>query len=217
MDENLIESRLNHLKKSGIIAILRGQNSDRLYQRGLALAEMGCMAIEVTLDSNDTLQIIKKLREKLPEEIMIGVGTMTNSEDATQCFDAGAEFALSPTYPANMIEQCDQVGLLAIPGVANTKELDVAIRDGAQIVKLFPSSKWSLEQLSSISIPWIPVGGIDDQNVWRWLDAGAWCVGMGTNLCGSDLNDKGAGEWADSEEQRTRGIFMELRRYGNPT
>ena len=213
----MINSRLNHLKKSGIIAILRGQNSDRLYERGIALAEMGCKAIEVTLDSNDALQIIRKLRENLPEEIMIGVGTMTHSEEASQCFDAGAEFALSPTYPANMIEQCDQAGLLAIPGVANTKELDLAIRDGAKIVKLFPSSKWSLEQLNSVSIPWIPVGGIDGQNVWRWLDAGAWCVGMGTNLCGSDLNDKGAGEWADSEEQRTRGIFMELRRYRNAT
>ena len=88
------------------------------------------------------------------------------------------------------------------------------IASGASIAKLFPSTDWTPEQLSSVILPWMPVGGVDEQGVWTWLDAGAWCVGMGSNLCGSDLSvpDDKAKTWAESEEQVARGIFMELQR-----
>ena len=62
----------------------------------------------------------------------------------------------------------------------------------------------------------MPVGGVNEASVWPWIDAGAWCVGMGTHLCGSDL-DEGTNYdgWAENEEQRARGIFMELQRRRN--
>ena len=46
---------LKHLREAGVIAILRGEDTDRLYHRGIELAEMGCTAIEVTLDSPNAL------------------------------------------------------------------------------------------------------------------------------------------------------------------
>ena len=63
----------------------------------------------------------------------------------------------------------------------------------------------------------MPVGGVDEQSLWTWLDAGAWCVGMGANLCGSDLDslDASSTNWVGGEEQRARGIFMELQRQRN--
>jgi 2-keto-3-deoxy-6-phosphogluconate aldolase len=116
-----------------------------------------------------------------------------------------------------MIAKCHAAGLLAVPGVANSGELDAALAEGAHVVKLFPSTDWSPGELATVSIPWMPVGGVNDQSVWRWLDAGAWCVGMGAHLCGSDL-DEGAryAGWDDvNEEYRARGIFMELQRRRN--
>jgi len=47
-----VEDILQRLKDARVIAILRGKNPERLYQRGVELAKMGCTAIEVTLDSN---------------------------------------------------------------------------------------------------------------------------------------------------------------------
>jgi len=210
----ILESTLAHLKQAGIVAILRGQNRSRMIERGVALAEMGCTAIEVTLDSPDALEIAQALRQQLPSSVMIGVGTLLDVSQVQNCVDIGAEFALSPTHPEGMVQHCHAASMLAVPGVANSQELDQVIASGASIAKLFPSTDWTPEQLSSVALPWMPVGGVDEQSVWTWLGAGAWCVGMGSNLCGSDLSDSDDSNntWAESEEQVARGIFMELQR-----
>ncbi len=207
----------NRLKEAGVIAILRGQAPSKLFQRGIALAEMGYTAIEVTLDSKDALETIERLRKALPDSVLIGAGTILNHGQIEGCIDAGVTFALSPTFPEGMIEGCHSNGILAIPGVRNVSELRLAQQAGAQIVKLFPSSEWTPEQLDDVSIPWIPVGGIDHQSIWPWLDAGAWCVGMGANLCGSDLDQEGNDnlDWIQNQEQQARDIFMELQRRHN--
>lgn len=214
MESTLLESRLKRLRDAGIIAILRGQNPSRLYQRGLDLASMGCKAIEVTLDSPNALDVVRKLRKNLnPEEVILGVGTLLEAGQVIECIDAGAEFALSPIYPSGMVEHCHSVGILAIPGVANNTELEDVIKDGALIAKLFPSTDWSIEELTDISLPYMPVGGVNEHSLWQWLESGAWCVGMGTHLCGSDLSDSDSRniEWMPSEEQRARDMFMELQ------
>ncbi len=209
-----MEAILQRLKVARVIAILRGKNPERLYHRGIELAKMGCTAIEVTLDSNNALQVIEKLRQDLDESILIGVGTLTDTTQVEACVSAGAQFVLSPIHPKDMIARCQAEGLLAIPGVATPEELNAAIAEGAQIAKLFPSTDWTSYQLESVETPWMPVGGVDEQSLWTWLDAGAWCVGMGANLCGSDLDslDASSANWLGGEEQRARGIFMELQR-----
>ena len=217
MDEGRINSILDHLKDAGVVAILRGQNPKRMIQRGIELANMGCTAIEVTMDSSQALEIIASLRKQLPDSVLIGVGTLLDVEQAKNCFDAGAEFALAPTHPDGMIGHCHSTNMLAVPGVSNSQELEDAIENGARIAKLFPASDWKIEQLNSISLPWMPVGGVDSENMWGWLDSGAWCVGMGSNLCGSDLSGNGneSSTWVESEEQTARDIFMELQRRRN--
>ena len=212
-------STKNRLKKAGIIAILRGQNPSKLFDRGIALAKIGCTAIEVSLDSKDALQIIQRLRTELPDTIQIGVGTILERSQIQACSEAGATFALSPTFPEGMIEDCHANDILAIPGVCNLVELHIAQKAGAQIVKLFPSTEWISEELVDVRIPWIPVGSIDNESIWTWLDAGAWCVGMGANLCGSDLSQEeiGTKDWVGNEAQRARDIFMELQHRHNAT
>ena len=217
MDESRIQAILTHLKDAGIIAILRGQNRNRMIERGIALSEMGCKAIEVTLDSPDALEIVDTLRKKLPDSVMVGVGSLTDLNLIDDCIQAGAEYALSPIHPNGMVQHCHTANLLAIPGVSNAHELNDAISNGARIAKLFPSTEWNPEHIPKQTIPWMPVGGVNSQNIWQWLDAGAWCVGMGSNLCGSDLNDdsKDSTSWVDSEEQVARGMFKELQRRRN--
>ena len=213
-EERSFDSTLAHLKEAGVVAILRGQNRSRMIARGIALAEMGCTAIEVTLDSHDALGIARELRQQLPSSVMIGVGTLLDVGQVKNCVDIGAQFALSPTHPEGMISHCHAANMLAVPGVANSQELEQVIASGAHIAKLFPSTNWTPNQLSPVTLPWMPVGGVDAQSAWKWLDAGAWCVGMGSKLCGSDLSDSddAGNTWAQSEEQNARDIFMELQR-----
>jgi Entner-Doudoroff aldolase len=228
LDEAVIESRLGRLKEAGVIAILRGPNPERMYERGIQLAEMGCKAIEVTLDSPRALEIVEALRRDLdPRDVLIGVGTLLDVTMAEACGLAGAEFALSPVNPSGMVSFCHMNGILAIPGVGSLDELFKASQGGARIAKLFPSTAWDVDILAAApeairNIPWMPVGGVDRKSAWKWLDAGAWCVGMGTHLCGSDLSidpsedprgsELGVVDWRQKEGPRARGMFMELQR-----
>jgi len=210
---------MNRLRQAGVIAILRGQNPARMFQRGIDLAEIGYTAIEVTLDSKNALETIENLRSALDESILIGAGTVLNPQQIESCAKAGVAFALSPIFPDGMIEECHLNNIVAIPGVSNIAELRIAQNAGAEIVKLFPSTEWTLEQLEGVEIPWIPVGGIDYDSIWPWFEAGAWCIGMGANLCGSDLSQEGEGnpDWVRVEAQLARDIFMELQRRHNTT
>ena len=68
----------NRLKNAGIIAILRGQNPSKLFDRGIALAKIGYTAIEVSLDSKDALQIIQRLRNMCAGIHIMAPGWETN-------------------------------------------------------------------------------------------------------------------------------------------
>ena len=104
-----------------------------MIERGIALAEMGCTAIEVTLDSHDGFGIARELRQQMPSSVMIGVGTLLDVGQVINCVDIGAQFALFPTHPEGMISHCHAVNMLAVPGVANSQELEQVIASGAHI------------------------------------------------------------------------------------
>ena len=65
---------------------------------------------------------------------------------------------------------------------------------GAELIKLFPGSVYGSKFISSVlaPCPWLkimPTGGVttDQDNIKNWLDAGAFCLGMGSNLFPSNL------------------------------
>ena len=227
LDEEVIQTRLDHLKRAGIIAIVRGNDPERMYERGHDLVELGCRALEVTLDSPRALDVLYSWSQDFDDEVILGVGTLLDPNEAEECVNAGAKFALSPVNPAGFVNMCSMHGVLGIPGVATLDELFKAQQGGARIAKLFPATSWNVEALQYApptikSLPWIPVGGVDRKSCWKWMEAGAWAVGMGTHLCGSDLaidpindprgSELGLRDWRQREGPRARGIFMELER-----
>ena len=109
-----------------------------MFQRGVDLANMGYSAIEVTLDSKEPLQILQKLRATLPDSVLLGVGTVLDREQIEDCAKAGATFALSPVFPEGMIEDCHANNMLAIPGVSNFAELNIAQKLGCRTRQTLP-------------------------------------------------------------------------------
>lgn len=210
-----MQKLIKRFREAGVIAILRGNNPKRLEERAFELVDLGCKVIEVTLDSPSALDIVHKLSTQLnPEEVLVGVGTLLDVEMIDDCIEAGAKFALSPVSPPLMIEKCHEKGLLAIPGVSTPDEMNDAINRGAKLIKLYPASSWESQMLIGVKTPWIPVGGIDQNTIAEWLDNGAFCVGMGTHLCGSDLSGDDDNDWDVKEAQVARDIFKELQRRG---
>ncbi len=184
-----LESCLERIHRAGFIAILRGDDPDALIERGLRLAEVGVMVMEVTLDSAEAARVFQTLRNELGEQVMLGVGTVMHPETAlVEVAKWGAEFALSPVCPPNFIQIGSDLGILAIPGAGTPDELWKAHLKGALIIKLYPAStNWSPAMVSNLPQPlrmtnMLPTGGISPDDVELWLDSGATAVGLGANL-----------------------------------
>jgi 2-keto-3-deoxy-6-phosphogluconate aldolase len=76
--------------------------------RGVELALMGCLAIEVTLDSPLWREVLAGLKGGLPPHVLLGVGTVmdeTVSQVATAA-SLSASFALSPIDPVGFVDEC---------------------------------------------------------------------------------------------------------------
>ena len=86
-----------------------------------------------------------------------------------------------------------------MPGCATVSEISKAEELGAEVVKIYPASMLggpAFIKAIKGPCPWsqlMPSGGVspDMENLKSWFDAGAYCVGMGSNLITSDIIKEG--------------------------
>jgi 2-dehydro-3-deoxyphosphogluconate aldolase/(4S)-4-hydroxy-2-oxoglutarate aldolase len=158
-----------------------------------ALVKGGIKLIEVTLDSPDSLITISELTNKYKnDEVVIGAGTVLDSESAKQAISAGADFLLSPSLNINFIKTCNRYDKVAIPGAMTPTEILTAKENGADIIKVFPAGNLGPSYLKSIkgpisSINLMATGGIDLENIVDFINSGSDSVGIGSSLVDKNL------------------------------
>ncbi|KAL1496135.1 hypothetical protein AB1Y20_014756 [Prymnesium parvum] len=193
-----IAQTVRGLQASGVLAIFRAKGEPEVaIARGVELAAMGCRAMEVTLDSNDWKAVLSGLRKALPADVMLGVGTVMDDtvSQIGLIKSLGGTFALSPIDPKGFIEECQRHGILAISSAFTPNECWDLHRRGCRMIKLFHAGLSSPAILKSIldvgplgqNLNILPSGGVSPANAAQWWDAGAACVGMGSNLVGKDI------------------------------
>lgn len=130
---------LQYILHHKIVAILRGLNAADVIKVATALHEGGINIIEVTLNSNDALSLIKRLSYTFENKILVGAGTVLTVEDARRAIDAGAKFLISPTLDVDVIKTAKDNSVVSIPGAYTPTEIFTACKNGADIIKVFPS------------------------------------------------------------------------------
>lgn len=197
------------IRDTGVIAILRGVPHNRLLPLADALYQGGIRVIEVTANSEDYLSGIRTLRRHFNDRMQIGAGTILNPMMAQQVIDAGADFVLAPDLNPAVVTTVHEQKRLMIPGIASPSEAIQAHRLGVDLLKLFPASSLGASYIKDLLGPLnhatiIAVGGVNLSNVKEFARAGAFAVGIG-----SELNDRSriAGEdWKGISEAATRFI-----------
>jgi 2-keto-3-deoxy-6-phosphogluconate aldolase len=61
-----------------VVAILRTNNPEVAFHRGVELAALGCQALEVTVDSADFFNLVQRLKAAVGHACLVGAGTVTN-------------------------------------------------------------------------------------------------------------------------------------------
>ena len=119
----------------------------------------------------------------------LGVGSVKTKDEAKMFIDLGASFIVSPFLDKSIAKVCVKNNIPWIPGCGTLTEMMTAEKLGAEVVKLFPGGVFGPKFISSVlePCPWIkimPTGGVtaDFDNISEWFHAGAYCLGMGSNL-----------------------------------
>jgi len=171
-----------------LIAILRGLTESDAAAVGRCLYEAGLRTVEVPLNSPEPLRTITTLRALLPDDCLVGAGTVLTAEQVRLCHDAGAQIIVSPNTDTGVITETLELGMQSLPGTATPSEAFRAIGAGATRIKIFPAAQVGFDGLKAWTavvpreIGLIPVGGVDRSNIGAWLAAGATGLGIGSSL-----------------------------------
>ena len=174
-----------------IIAIIRGANSKDVLNMAKALHEGGVNMLEITMNSPNALSAIEEITAELGDRVVVGAGTVLDSETARAAILAGAKFILSPTVDIETIKMAKRYGAESIPGAFTPTEILSAYENGGDIIKVFPATlgpsfikdiRGPLPQ-----IPLLPTGGIDLNNIQEFMKAGAIGCGIGSALVNTQL------------------------------
>jgi len=141
---------------------------------------------------------LNKWAEKEVPEVVMGVGSVVDAGTTSLYIQLGANFIVSPILNPEMAKTCNRRKILWSPGCGSMSEINYAEELGAEIVKIFPgSSVGGPDFIRAIKgpCPWtsvMPTGGVEPttENLRRWFEAGATCVGIGSNLITKELVEK---------------------------
>ncbi len=176
------------LSTHGLIAILRGLRPDEARDIGLALHGAGIRLIEVPLNSPDPLQSIRILRDALPDDTLVGAGTVLQPEACADIAAAGGQLVVMPHSDPAVIRAAKALDLACAPGVATPTEAFAALAAGADVLKMFPAETlgpvglkaWRAVLTPPVAI--VPVGGVTPDSLAPYLAAGASGFGLGSAL-----------------------------------
>ena len=171
----------------GMVSIIRASSGTLLVDVARALYEGGINIIEVTFTVPGTVDILKQVHRELGDLVLLGAGSVLDSETARAALLAGAEFIVSPVVDQDVIRMCHRYGKLVMPGALTPTEVHAAWEAGADIVKVFPADIGGPGYLKALHGPLpqvrlMPTGGVDLETMVDFLKAGACAVGLGSAL-----------------------------------
>jgi 2-dehydro-3-deoxyphosphogluconate aldolase / (4S)-4-hydroxy-2-oxoglutarate aldolase len=198
-----------------LVAILRAAGAGRFLEVGRVLYEAGVRAIEVTLTSEGALEAFGRLREELPGDALLGVGTVRSVADAELAAAAGAGYLVAPDLRPEVVGWAVERGLPVVPGALTPTEVAAAWAAGATAVKVFPvSAVGGAAYVKAVraplpEVPLVPTGGVGIDDIGAYLDAGAAAVGLGSPLLG-DAGDPD-GDLAALADRARRAVAAATR------
>ena len=171
-----------------LVAVLRGIRPEESEGIGRILYDAGFRLIEVPLNSPEPFASIARFRKALPDDALVGAGTVTSTGQVPQLRECGGEMVFMPHADLDVVRAAKSLGLLCVPGVATPTEAFAALAAGADALKLFPGELITPKVVKAIRavLPketlLLPFGGITPESMRSYVEAGAGAFGLGSGL-----------------------------------
>src|SRR5690349_18059289 len=100
----------------GIIPVIRASSARDAAFAVKAVCAGGIPIAELTMTVPGAIQLIADLVKTMGNNVIIGAGTVLDSETAQRCIDAGAEFIVSPGFNLETVKLAKRQGKLVMAG-----------------------------------------------------------------------------------------------------
>lgn len=188
--------KLDLVRRTKIIAIMRAQQSANMLSAAEAIHAGGVRVIEVTMTTPGALDLISEANQRFGDDVLFGAGSVLDAETARLAILAGAGFIVAPTLSLPVIAMCRRYSIPVMPGCYTPTECLTAWEAGANMIKLFPADVGGPDFVKAILAPMpqleiVPVGGVTVNNVSEFIRKGATAVGVGSSLINQKLVEQG--------------------------
>jgi 2-dehydro-3-deoxyphosphogluconate aldolase/(4S)-4-hydroxy-2-oxoglutarate aldolase len=182
------ERTAERIRSARIVPVLRAPDADAGRVIALRLVAAGLDVLELTATIPGWPDLVAALKAEAPDAV-VGLGTVRTAADAQCAVVYGADFLVSP-YPVPAARAvAAEADVLFVEGGITPAEIGAAADRG--VAKMFPAHLGGPQYLKSVLsvLPGariVPTGGIAVRDVPAWLDAGAFAVGVGSDVYAAD-------------------------------
>lgn len=183
---------LSKIKDCGLVAVVRAKDENEAERITEACIEGGVAAIELTFTVPKAHRLIEHMADRYTGSggIIIGAGTVLDSETARIAILSGAQYVVSPHLDECILRLCARYRIACMPGVFTPTEAVRALENGADILKIFPGDIATPKFIKALHGPlpqaqMMPSGGVSLENAAEWIKAGAVALGAGGSLTGT--------------------------------
>ena len=179
---------ISRIIETGLIPVVRAESSDIAMRAIDAIKQGGISVLEITMTVPGAIRVIEEVARRFGEDVIVGAGTVLDSETARACMLAGAQFIVSPALDLDTISCCRRYSIPVMPGAMTPSEVVAAWKAGADFVKVFPANavggpsyiKALKAPLPQIAL--VPTGGVSLKTAADFIKAGAAALGVGADL-----------------------------------
>ena len=178
---------VDQFRKLPVMGILRGVEAGELEPLVESIVSSGLETIEITMNTAGAAGLIQAAKKLAGQRLVIGAGTVLDTEDLKTALDAGASFIVMPVLVAAIVEICRKKGVPVFPGALTPQEIYNAWSAGATMVKVFPAKFFKEAYFKEIKGPFrdielLACGGVTPENIRSFFSCGASAVAFGSSV-----------------------------------
>ena len=174
-------------EKKPFLGILRGIDTGVLEPLLDTVISSGLETIEVTMNTANASELIRRAVEISKGRLVIGAGTVLGVDSLKQALDAGATFIVSPVLIKEVVEHCVKNKIPVFPGALTPQEIYNAWQAGATMVKVFPAKLFGPSYFREVKAPLgetklLACGGVNKDNIKEYFSNGADAIAFGASV-----------------------------------
>lgn len=186
-----------------------------------AMYQSGMQVIEYINRGPAAFENFRRLRAETAAEmpdLILGAGTIRNTEEAYRFAGAGADFLVSPCFDSWIAATAADLKLLWIPGCMTPTEIHTAWKQGIRLIKIFPAAVLGPVFIRAVKdvypeLIFMPSGGVkvERANLQAWFDSGSSVVALGTDLITRQMKETSDFAALAAKSRQAMDLINEVR------